>query len=131
VEPWIALWRASAQARGLDRLRVWIKGPDWLPGGGRYAVQEIVRKNQQKHDPQVSRRLALYVAANLVLAIGGTTWLLFTQWTLGVRWQMALAALLLSTMLAWGGLLERRRWAVPLEAVRLATFGAVAIAWIR
>jgi sterol desaturase/sphingolipid hydroxylase (fatty acid hydroxylase superfamily) len=131
VQPWVALWRASSEARGLDRVRVWLKGPEWLPGGGRSEAKEIARAALKKHDPQLRRALAPWLAANLALAILGTTYLLFTQWTLPLRWQVALAALLLLTMLAWGGLLERRRWAVPVELARLAACGAIALAWIR
>jgi len=34
------------------------------------------------------------------------------------------------TMLAWGGLMEDRRWATPVELARLALGAATAAAWL-
>src|SRR5713101_2189086 len=110
VQAWAALWRASREARGLDRLRVWLKGPDWRPGGLSSEAPEVTRAAQRKHDPGIPAGLVAYVAANLMAAIAGTTYLLFTQFTLSLPLQLSLAALVLLTLLGWGGLMERRRW---------------------
>ena len=130
VQAWAALWRSAREARGWDRLRMWFKGPDWRPGGLRIEAPEVTRAAQRKHDPRLSRSLAPYVALNLVLAIAGTTYLMFTQFMLPLPARIALAGWLLLTMLSWGGLLEDRRWATPLEIGRLALGGAIAAAWL-
>jgi alkylglycerol monooxygenase len=129
MQAWVAMSRSAREARGWDRMRVWVKGPEWRPGGLRIEAPEVTRAAQQKHDPRLPRRLAPYLALNLVLAIAGTTYLMFTEFTMPLAGQIALAALLLLTMLSWGGLLEERRWAVPVELGRLAFGGAVAAAW--
>ena len=131
VQAWAALWHASREARGLDRLRVWLKGPDWRPGGPRIEAPEVTRAAQRKHDPGIPAGLVAYVAVNLVAAIAGTTYLLFTQFTLPFPLQLALAALVLLTLLGWGGLMERRRWAPAVELGRLALAACVAVAWLR
>ncbi len=131
VQAWAALWRASREARGLDRLRVWLKGPDWRPGGLRIEAPEVTRAAQRKHDPGIPAGLVAYVAANLMAAIAGTTYLLFTQFTLSLPLQLSLAALVLLTLLGWGGLMERRRWAPAVELGRLALAACVAAAWLR
>jgi len=131
LQAWAALWRTSREARGMDRLRLWWKGPDWKPGGVRIEAPEVTRSSQRKHDPAIPAGLAGYVAANLILAIAGTTWLLFTEFTLSLPMQIALAALLLLTLLGWGGLMERRRWAPAVELGRLALAACVAAAWLR
>jgi len=131
VQAWVALWRASREARGLDRLRAWLKRPDWRPGGLRIEAPEVTRAAQHKHDAAIPPGLVVYVAANLVLAIAGTTYLLFTEFTLPLPLQIALAALLLLTLLGWGGLMERRRWAPAVELGRLALTACVAAAWLR
>jgi hypothetical protein len=95
----------------------------------RIEAPEVTRAAQRKHDPRVPRRLAPYVAVNLVLAIVGTTYLMFTEFTMALPGQIALAAFLLLTMLSWGGLMEERRWAAPVEFGRLVLGGAVAAAW--
>jgi len=130
VQAWVALWRASREARGLDRLRAWLKGPDWRPGGLRIEAPEVTRATQRKHDPGIQPSLVAYLAANLFLAIAGTTYLLFTELTLPLRFQIALAALLLFTLLGWGGLMERRRWAPLVELGRLALAACVTVAWL-
>jgi len=130
VQAWVALWRASREARGLDRLRAWLKGPDWRPGGLRIEAPEVTRATQRKHDPGIQPSLVAYLAANLFLAIAGTTYLLFTELTLPLRFQIALAALVLFTLLGWGGLMERRRWAPLVELGRLALAACVTVAWL-
>jgi len=66
-----------------------------------------------------------------VLAIAGTAYLLFAEFTLPLPLQIALAALVLLTLLGWGGLMERRRWAPAVELGRLALTACVAAAWLR
>jgi hypothetical protein len=92
---------------------------------------EVTRAAQRKHDARIPAGLTAYVAANLLLAIAGTTYLLFTEFTLPLPLQIALAALVLLTMLGWGGLMERRRWAPAVELGRLALTACVAAAWFR
>ena len=116
---------------GLDRLRVFFKGPDWKPGGLRIEASEVTRGAQRKHNPALPPGLTGYVAANLVLAVAGTTFLLFTELTLSHPLQLALATLVLLTLLGWGGLMERRRWAPAVELGRLALGACVAAAWLR
>ena len=78
----------------------WFKGPDWRPGGLRIEAPEVTRAAQRKHDPRLSRSLAPYVALNLVLAIAGTTYLMFTQGA----WFGRLFALILDALLLFRAL---------------------------
>jgi hypothetical protein len=96
--------RRSAQFRGLDKLRVWLKGPEW----GYPPAPEITREQQRKHGVQLSRREIAWLAATLVLAIIGTTALLWFQDILPLSRKVALAAALLAIIASWGFLLERR-----------------------
>src|SRR5712691_3620978 len=96
--------RRSAQFRGLDKLRVWLKGPEW----GYPPAPEITREQQRKHGVQLSRREIAWLAATLVLAIIGTTALLWFQDILPLSRKIALAAALLAIIASWGFLLERR-----------------------
>jgi hypothetical protein len=91
----------------------------------------VTRAAQRKHDPRIPAGLVGYVAANLMAAIAGTTYLLFTELTLPLPLQLALAALVLLTLLGWGGLMERRRWAPAVELGRLALGACVGVAWLR
>ena len=129
VQGFLDIAKLAAGARGLDRLRAVWKGPAWRPGGA-LEVPEVTRATVRKYDPRPSRALVAYPAANLVLAVIGTTALLFTELTLDLPRQAALAGLLLLTLLGFGALLERRRWAVPLELARLGLAAAAAVFWL-
>jgi sterol desaturase/sphingolipid hydroxylase (fatty acid hydroxylase superfamily) len=130
VQAWREMWRMSRESRGGDRWRAWVKGPDWKPGGVLVVPPEVTREAQRKHDPRVPEGLAGYVAANLLVAIAGTTYLLFTEFTLPLPRQMALAAFLLLTLLGWGGLMERKRWAPAVEVARLVFAACLAMQWL-
>jgi hypothetical protein len=121
--------RLALAARGADRVRAVFKDPAWRPGGPLEAP-EVTRATARKYDPRPSPGLVAYLSANLVLAVIGTTALLFTEFTLDFPRQAALASLLLLTLLGFGGLLERRRWAVPVELARLVLAAATALFWL-
>src|SRR5205823_12332933 len=118
VQGFLDIARLALGARGVDRLRAVFEEPAWRPGGA-LEVPEVTRATARKYDPRPSPGLVAYLSANLVLAVIGTTALLFTEFTLDPPRQGALAAVLLLTLLGFGALLERRRWAVPLELARL------------
>jgi hypothetical protein len=129
VQAFADLAKLCFSSRGRDRFRALVADPAWRPGGA-LAPPEVTRASVRKYDPRPSRGLVAYLSANLVLAVVGTTALLFTQFTLDLPRQAALAFLLLLTLLAFGGILERRRWAVPLELGRLVLAAAAAILWL-
>jgi sterol desaturase/sphingolipid hydroxylase (fatty acid hydroxylase superfamily) len=119
----------SAGARGGDRVRAVFEDPAWRPGGPLEAP-EVTRATARKYDPRPSPGVFAYLSANLMVAVIGTTALLFTEFTLDLPRQAALAFLLLLTLLGFGGLVERRRWAVPLELARLVLAAATALFWL-
>src|SRR5690348_7486540 len=94
VHHFAALARRTKNYRGFDKLRVWLKGPEWdYP-----PAPEVTRAQQRKHDVQLSRAetAALWIA--LVLAIIGTTALLWNQDLWSMTRKLALAAVLLGTI---------------------------------
>ena len=123
----VGLARRTASLRGLDRARVWLRGPGW----GHPPAPEVTRAQQRKHDPQTSPRLTAWIAVNLVAAVVAATLLLWFQATLPRGQQVLIAALVLATLLGFGGLLERRRWAPLFEASRLCAVAAAALLWAR
>jgi sterol desaturase/sphingolipid hydroxylase (fatty acid hydroxylase superfamily) len=110
------LARASTTARGW--LSAWLAPPDrngtpepgaggaWAPGA-KYAVP-------------VAARLRAYVTANFALAVAATFALMMWQARIPRGWLVAGGALVLVTTATMGGLMERKAWARPLEAARLA-----------
>ena len=128
VHYWLELWRmARATPRWADKVRVWFAHPGWRPPG----VPGPARAPRAgKYDPRLGRAAGAYVAANLVAAVTGTFALLLFQGALGPAERAVAVVLVLLTVAGWGALLERRRWALHLEAARLALTAAVAIWWL-
>lgn len=129
---WGEMWRrARAAPRPADRLRVFLRAPDWTPPG----VQppgpppEVRPETFAKYNPPVNPALARYVFVQLVTVVAGATALMFLESALPIGILAAGAVLVLLGPLAWGGFFEGRGWAVPVEFTRLALLAAAAAAW--
>ena len=131
---WPDLWkRARATPRLADKVRVLIKGPLYTPPGMEPfpPPPDVHPETFRKYDVPLQAALARYVLVQLALVVLGTTGLMFLETTLP-KWQLALGALIVfMALLAFGGFLERGRWALAVERARLVilAFGAVALAW--
>ena len=114
--------------RGLDRLRVWLRGPDWdFP-----PAPAITRAQQRKYDPQLSSRATAWLAVNLVATVLGASLLLWYQAVLPFGQRAAIAGFLLLTIASWGALLEKRRAAMALvEVSRFAVAGLALLLYFR
>jgi sterol desaturase/sphingolipid hydroxylase (fatty acid hydroxylase superfamily) len=132
VHRWVELWQqARAEKTLAGKLRVWVAPPTFAGTGLPDHVPPAVdRATAVKHDPQVSPRLARWLFAQLALTVVAATALLFFAARLTPAQRFCTAALILITLLAAGGLIERRRWAMPLEIGRWAALGAVALLWL-
>jgi sterol desaturase/sphingolipid hydroxylase (fatty acid hydroxylase superfamily) len=122
-----SLWHRTGELHGMDKVRVWLKGPDW----GHPPAPEVSRAMQQKHSVKLSPRAVWWLAVNFVAAVVATTWLLWNQSLLPLSQKLAVAGFLLLTMASWGALLERRRWLLPVELVRVASAAAAALLLVR
>jgi len=122
------LWKkAAAFPRLRDRLRLWVMPPPWIPAGLSHEPDPEVR-GRPKHDPPLSRRVRWYALLQFVPAVIATA---LALWYRAEAPRLALAAvagLVFWTLLSLGGLLDRRRWAVPAEVSRLVAVIAVAAA---
>lgn len=133
VQPLLALAAASAAApRPLDKLRVWFASPGWTPEGvAPYpGVADGSYMRRPKYDPPAPRGVSAYVLVQFASLVPITAALMFVQETASAPVLAAGAALVLLTLATTAGLLEGRRWARPVEALRLASI-AGAIVWAR
>jgi sterol desaturase/sphingolipid hydroxylase (fatty acid hydroxylase superfamily) len=104
VHYFVELWRRSRALRGLDRLRVFVKGPDW----GYPPAPEITREQQRKHERPLSRAETAWLATTLAAAVAAATALLWYQDVIPFSQKALLAAFVLLLIASWGALLDRR-----------------------
>jgi sterol desaturase/sphingolipid hydroxylase (fatty acid hydroxylase superfamily) len=115
------LWQWTkdfARAGWADRLRLLYRGPAFRPEGA--APLPTTRLDAPRYDPPLSRGLRAWLALQFVpVALGLLALLVWgPAWPWPAR---ALAAALLALgPVAWGALVERRRFAPALEGLRLA-----------
>lgn len=117
------LIQLSARARGLDKLRVWFKGPGWKPDylGGKAEIPEIDPATYRKYDPENTPALKAY--AGVVFAFTLPVFLIMQQSKdLPLLQQAILAVPVVIGLAAAGGLMMRRRWGIYLELVRIPLF---------
>jgi sterol desaturase/sphingolipid hydroxylase (fatty acid hydroxylase superfamily) len=96
--------KRAAQFRGLDKLRVWLKGPEW----GYPPAPEVTRAEQRKHAVKLSPAEMVWLWITLLAALAGTTALLWFQESLSFASKLLFALPLLALIASWGFLLDRR-----------------------
>lgn len=121
---------AAADTFG-DKLRCLFGSPAFRPAalGGPKAAPEVSREAFVKYDPVPARGLPAYIVAWFLVVSAATTVLMERAPTMPALPLVALAALLLWTLLGWGGLLERRPWARAAEWARHAALLGLVAAW--
>jgi sterol desaturase/sphingolipid hydroxylase (fatty acid hydroxylase superfamily) len=125
---WVELWRrARAMPSWKDRAWLWLAPPTWAPAGAPpLEMPEVATR--RKHDPAVPAGVKAYAVLNFVPAVVATFLMLLWQRSLPAPALAAAAAFVFWTLASVGGLLDGRRWAVPLEVLRLAALCGLALA---
>lgn len=121
---------AAADTLG-EKLRCLVGSPAFRPAslGGPKDAPEVDREHFVKYDPPPAPGLPAYVVAWFAVVGGAITALMPLAPEMPRLPLLALSALLLWTLLGWGGLFERKAWARAAEWGRhLALFGLLA-AW--
>jgi alkylglycerol monooxygenase len=119
--------KARRTSRLADRVRLYLRPPGWRPDdlGGYEAPPEVDRATYRKFTTPLPRGLAAYVLVQFVLTLAGTSALLFLQKGAPLPLLAAGAALAMVSLVAIGGLLERKPWSPALEQGRLAALPLV------
>jgi sterol desaturase/sphingolipid hydroxylase (fatty acid hydroxylase superfamily) len=126
---WADLVRdARRMRRRVDRLRLFWKHPGWRPAelGGFVAAEEVDRATYVKYDRPVPRGMGLYAVGHFAGVNVLTTAFLFGSEGLDPGWRLAGTAALVLSLVSLGGLLDQRRWAIPLEFFRLVLWAILA-----
>jgi sterol desaturase/sphingolipid hydroxylase (fatty acid hydroxylase superfamily) len=129
VHYWVELAQKARRAPRLaDRIRLFLKPPGWQPEDvGGFLPAPEVDPAHVKYEMAAARGLAHYVFVQFLLVLAGATALLFRQDALPIGTRAAGAIGIVVTLVALGGLLERKPWAFWLEAVRVSALAASAV----
>jgi sterol desaturase/sphingolipid hydroxylase (fatty acid hydroxylase superfamily) len=124
---------ARASRSWVDRVRVWFAPPEWRPAdlGGPVSVPPADRTAHPRYDAKAPRAVQAYVLVQFVIAGAATMAYLWIESAAPRAFLAASAFVLVTAVVAWGGLLEGRRWAWPLEMARLVAGIALVVAGLR
>lgn len=126
VAEWVELAREARKApRWADKVRIWFASPAWHPAGVEVPPSPLKSSDYRKYDVDPTAGLRWYALGSLALAVAGTTGLMYRGHELGLPVLALSALLVVLTLVCGAGLLERRAWALPAEAVRLVLLGAL------
>jgi alkylglycerol monooxygenase len=132
VQPWVALFSEVARAPSPgSAVRFLFASPAWRPAWCT-PVSELrgqTGSGETKYDVSPRGPVAVYVLVNFILLIVAAFSLVMWGGELALPLRLLAVGLVLLTLATLGGLLEVRRWALPLEAVRwVALLGS--FAWV-
>jgi sterol desaturase/sphingolipid hydroxylase (fatty acid hydroxylase superfamily) len=128
VQAWAEIAGKARGLSGLDRLRIWWRSPAWSPDGAALPTEEQIQA-RAKHEQRLPRGLLLYALVQFAPLVVATFLMLLWQASAPPRALAAAGLFVFWTLLAIGGLLDGRRWAVPAEAARLAALAAALVGW--
>ena len=131
---WKDLWAMARSTHRLaDKARVWLAPPEWRPAdlGGPVVVPPADPTRTRRYDVRARRRHrhVHVLAVQFVVTAAATVGYLWIEGTASWAFLGVASAVFVATLLAWGGLLESKRWAWPVEGARLAASVAVLLWW--
>ncbi|HEY8681998.1 MAG TPA: sterol desaturase family protein [Rhodanobacter sp.] len=117
-------WKTAQDAwhakRWRDKLLVWLKPPGWRPAdvAARFPKPDFVMPGERFNPPQ-SKPMMLYVLVQFALLLGMATQFLGMAGKAELPALLAYAVYLVASLCVLGALMEGRRWALWLEALRV------------
>ena len=123
----------AAAPRWRDRLYALFAHPGWRPGAASTPLDHdlgpdaLRLRASQRYDAPARRGLGLYITAQTILAVPATMLLLIYGPSLSAPQVLAGVGLVSASAVVWAGLFERRRWAWPVELLRVAA--SVLLLW--
>ncbi|MBL4587645.1 MAG: sterol desaturase family protein, partial [Flavobacteriales bacterium] len=128
VHYWKDLWRISKQAKGFDRILVFLKPPGWHPSylGGFQAPQEIELSTYHKYDSDPLRQKHFYTFFVFMTLLSVSTAVLFLKEQIPTIPLAATCLYILATLSTFGGLMEKQSWIIPVEYGRIL-FGLIIV----
>lgn len=127
IEVYWATARDAARARRWrDKLQIWLRPPGWRPVdvATRYP-RSAFDIGRERFDPPMSRRLTIYCLLQFALLLGMTTHFLALAASAGLATLLGYASMLTVSLWGLGALMEGRRYARWVEAVRVLLLAAL------
>lgn len=135
VHHYVDLARASRSAPSFgEALKLWWKGPGWQPAWvkqslyGKPFVSPLSHGPAGKYDARPPGGLTGYALVQFVVALLAAVFLLFRAEHLATPERALLALWVVWSVVAVGGLFDRRRWALRCELARLGALAVLAAA---
>jgi alkylglycerol monooxygenase len=123
VHYWIELVRKTFTLRGLDRLRVWVGSPAWKPKDAP-PLPPVDLAHREKYDVDPSVGTRRWVRSQYIVLLVATSVVLMAKASMP-RAALVLACVWIGAgLVSLGGLLEAKKWALPLEVARFAALVA-------
>jgi alkylglycerol monooxygenase len=129
---WRDLAKTCRATRSIvDKARVWVAPPEWRPSdlGGPVPVPPADPSASPRYDPRVPFALEVYVGVQFTVAAAATILYLWFEALAPQAFLVAAAVVFVAAVVAWGGLLERKRWAWALEISRLVAAAGLVV-WV-
>jgi hypothetical protein len=118
----IELAQQTLALRGADRLRVWVASPAWKPRGAKDS--EPVDLGRPQYDVALTSARKRYVGAQFAVLLAAMSVVILARGLLPRASLIVVCVGIGAGLVSLGGVLERTRWAAPLECARLATLVA-------
>src|SRR6185503_812343 len=129
---WGELFAKARRTRRLgDKVRMFLAPPGWHPAdlGGFQPPPEVDPASVRRFEFPVTRGLRVYALGQFLAVLGFGAVFLFAQEGFTPLARAGAALFIVASLVVVGGLLEGRRWARPVEVVRLLSAAAVLVGW--
>lgn len=132
ISPVKTLFRSVRKAQGLDKLRVLLKPPGWMPeyAGGFQKPKAVDKSVYRKFDIEVNRPLGIYVLVQYLFVIGGTAMFLFNHEKMNLTHEVLGAVAIMHAVINFGAMFENRKWSFFSEMLRLVSLPFIVFAFI-
>ncbi len=124
VEYWAWMWKTMLKAHTwLDRWYILTKEPGWQPAylGDVTHAKPVTTQSFHKYETQIPMSLSYYVLLQYFIVLTGTTLFLFNAENMNIPLQIAVAGLIIFSIINMGAIFEKRKWVWFAELIRLGS----------
>lgn len=107
----------------LDRWYILTKEPGWQPAylGDVTHAKPVTTQSFHKYETQIPMSLSYYVLLQYFIVLTGTTLFLFNAENMNIPLQIAVAGLIIFSIIDMGAIFEKRKWVWFAELIRLGS----------